>query len=548
MTHSVPAQFLQTVIRQCRGARRKTVKIADSTGASLSGNDTLVRALALRRVLRRHYLAPDERYVGILMPPTVAGAVANLALAFDKRVSVNLNYVLTPDALQHCIDQAGIRHVITSRKVLERLDLSFNATVIILEDIAPLVTTADKAAAAALGMVAPVAVIEKALGLDSIREDDLLTVLFTSGSTGEPKGVMLSHGNIASNSRDTCDRMGILDEDMLTGVLPFFHAFGLTITLWMVLSTGAGAVFHTSPLEPDMIGEISRKHRATMLLATPTLLRLYLTRIPPEDFASMNLVATGAERLPVELADQFERKFGVRPFEGYGVTEASPVISFNVPQNRWHGDEPAPIRDGTVGQPIASVEVKVIDREDGRELGPDEEGVLFVRGPNVMVGYLHRPDLTARVIEDGWYNTGDIVRIDGDGFITIAGRMSQFSKIAGEMVPHLLIEETIARVLGEAPGEELHAAVTAVPHKRRGERVVVLHTPMTAKPEQITRGLKEAGLPLLFIPTDESFVEVDQLPMLGSGKIDLQQLRKMALAAFDDEGNRIPTLAANREE
>lgn len=548
MSDSAPAQFLQTVIRQCRGARRKTVKIADSTGASLSGNDSLVRALALRRVLRRHYLAPDERYVGILMPPTVAGAVANLALAFDKRVSVNLNYVLTPDALQHCIDQAGIRHVITSRKVMERLDLSFNATVIILEDIASLVTTTDKVAAAAIGLAAPVAVMEKALGLDTLREDDLLTVLFTSGSTGEPKGVMLSHGNLAANSRDTCERMGISDEDVLTGVLPFFHAFGLTITLWMVLSTGAAAVYHTTPLEPDAIGEISRKHGATMLLATPTLLRLYLSRIPAEDFRTMNLVATGAERLPLELADQFERKFNVRPFEGYGVTEASPVISFNVPNNRWHHDGPAPIRDGTVGQPIASVAVKVIDREDGHDLGVGEDGLLLIKGPNVMEGYLHRPDLTAKVIVDGWYNTGDIVRIDEDGFITIVGRVSQFSKIAGEMVPHLLIEETIARVLGEAPGEELHAAVTAVPHLRRGERVVVLHTPMTKKPAEVTRGLKEAGLPALFIPSDESFVEVAHLPMLGSGKIDLQQLRKMALDAFDAEGNRIPTAAAAREE
>jgi acyl-[acyl-carrier-protein]-phospholipid O-acyltransferase/long-chain-fatty-acid--[acyl-carrier-protein] ligase len=267
-------------------------------------------------------------------------------------------------------------------------------------------------------------------------------------------------------------------------------------------------------------------------------LRLYTKQIPAEDFATVNMAATGAERLPVETADRFEEKFGARPFEGYGATEMSPAIAFNVPPDRWHGAGPAPIKEGTVGQPIPGVSIKVLDRETGEPVAPGEEGVLWVTGPNVMLGYLDRPDLTAGVIDDGWYNTGDIVRIDDEGFITITGRQSQFSKIAGETVPHLLIEESISAILAELGEEDLHAAVTAVPHARRGERIVVVHTPLPISAGQLTRRLHELGLPTLFIPSPDSFVEVESLPMLGAGKIDLRALRSLAQEAFDTEGNR----------
>jgi acyl-[acyl-carrier-protein]-phospholipid O-acyltransferase/long-chain-fatty-acid--[acyl-carrier-protein] ligase len=533
------ASLLPGVLRRCRKQRRRT-KLSDSTGASLTGGETLVRALALRRVLRRHYLAPDEEHVGVIMPPTVAGAVVNLALSLDRRAPVNLNFVLSADALQHSIELAGIRHVITSRKVLERLKLSFNATTIILEDIPPLVTALDKAAAAAMGLAMPLPLLERQIGLHQISDDDLFTILFTSGATAEPKGVMLSHRNIAVNVEAVAARIGIRADDVLIGLLPFFHSFGLTITLWLPLFTDASVTYHPSPLEPEAIGKLTREHGGTILLATPTLLRLYTQRIPAEDFTTVNMVATGAERLSPEIAGRFAEKFGVRPFEGYGVTEAAPAIAFNVPEDRWKGEGPAPIRPGTVGKPIPGVAIRVIDRETGNDADPGEEGVLWVKGPNIMLGYLHRPDLTARAMHDGWYNTGDIVRVDEDGFITITGRESQFSKVAGETVPHLLIEERIDEILREHNGSELHAAVTAVPHSRRGERIVVVHPPLPVPADTIARELQEKGLPPLFIPNPDSFVEVESIPMLGSGKVDLRALKAIAQSAFDAEGNRLP--------
>ncbi len=533
--------LLRQVLKQCRAGRKRR-KLADSTGASLTGGNVLIRALALRQVLRREFLNVDEQYIGVLMPPTVAGAVVNLALALDRRTSVNLNYVLSPEALRQSMELAEIRHIITSRKVVDRLGIELEVPVIYLEDVPPLVGKRDKAFAAALGMAAPISLIERTLGLNEIMGDDIFTILFTSGATGEPKGVMLSHDNVRANCQAITDRFSIKQEDVLVGILPFFHAFGLTVTLWMPLISDAAVAYHTSPLEPDAIGKLTREQQGTILLATPTLLRLYARQISPEDFRSLTTVAAGAERLPLQIADQFEARFGTRPFEGYGVTETSPAIAFNVPQSRWNSPGPAPIREGTVGQPIPSVSVRVISRETGSDVSPGEEGVLWVFGPSVMRGYLKRPDLTQKVLRDGWYNTGDVVRIDDDGFITITGRESQFSKIAGETIPHLLIEEKIAEILvGSGDGDQ-HAAVTAVPDARRGERIVVVHTPLEITTGEIVEQLKEGGLPLLFIPSPESFVEVEAVPMLASGKVDLRALRSIAAHAFDEQGRRTTAL------
>lgn len=528
---------LRWALQACRRQRKKR-KFADSTGATLNGEMTLIRALVLRRVLRRRFLGNDETNVGVLMPPTVAGAVVNFALALDRRVPVNLNYVLTADGIVQSVRLANIRHIITSKKVMDRLGLQIDAPIIYLEDIPTMVTKRDKIAAAMLGKFAPIVLIEKALGLSNVRDDDLFTILFTSGATGEPKGAMLTHGNIGTNCASITNRFAIQPHDVLVGVLPFFHAFGLTVTLWMPLISEASVVYHTSPLEPDAIADLTRTYGGTILLATPTLLRLYANAIPREAFATLNTVATGAERLPPRIADQFEETFGLRPFEGYGVTETSPVISFNVPAHRWHGPGSAPIKAGTVGKAIPDVRLRVVDRETGETLGADREGLLFVSGPNVMQGYLHRPELTASVLQDGWYNTGDIVMIDSEGYITITGRQSQFSKIGGETIPHLLIEETIAELLNLAGEDSVHAAITAVPDARRGERIVVVHEPMTITPTDVISGLHEAGFPNLYIPSPESFLEVDSIPMLGSGKVDLRALKSLATAAFDESGRR----------
>ena len=231
------------------------------------------------------------------------------------------------------------------------------------------------------------------------------------------------------------------------------------------------------------------------------------------------------------MCDGFEKKFGVRPSEAYGATELSPLVAANVPASRHVPGRPVDAREGTVGQPILGSRARITDREGERELPIGEEGLLWIAGPNVMQGYLDRPDLTAKVVKDGWYSTGDIARLDREGFITITGRESRFSKIGGEMVPHLTIEEAVNAELGAADGE-LMAVVTAVPDRAKGERLIVFHLPTSQQPRDIVKKLAERGLPNLWIPSADSFAAIDELPILGSGKLDLRALGTMAKERF----------------
>lgn len=524
---ALPRRFL----RVCRGTLRQA-KVADSSGVELTGAGLLTRTLILRRLLRREVLGSEEEYVGLLVPPSVGAVVANAALSLDGRIAVNLNYTVSSDVMNACLRQCGIRHVLTSRRAMEKFDLKIDAQLVYLEDFKDRVTTADKLIAAAQTWLLPAALLERSLGLTRIHPDDVITVIFTSGSTGLPKGVMLTHRNVGSNIEGFNRVINLERRDVLVGILPLFHSFGYTVTLWTALTLQPKGVYHYSPLEARPIGKLCRQHGATILIATPTFLRSYVRRCEPEDFAAMEVVITGAEQLPSSLADAFEKKFGVRPVEGYGTTELSPVVGVNVPPSRMTAATQQDCREGTIGRPLPGVSVKVVDLETGEDLGVGRPGMLLIKGPNVMKGYLDRPELTAEVIRDGWYETGDVAQIDAEGFIKITGRQSRFSKIGGEMVPHIRIEEEITRVLELDEEAELTLAVTAVPDAKKGERLVVLHTGLAQPPQEICRRLSESGLPQIWIPLPDGFRQVGEIPVLGTGKLDLKRVKEMALGQF----------------
>ena len=475
-------------------------------------------------------LAADEKYVGLLLPPSVAGVVANAALPLARRIAVNLNYTMSPELINYCIEQCGIRHVLTSRGMMERLKLDLKVELVYLEDLREKLGIVDKAVAF-LQSVLPVGLLDRQLGIDQVADDDLLTVLFTSGSTGQPKGVMLSHRNVGSQIEAIQEAVSLNDQDVAIGVMPFFHSYGYTATLWTVLCLTPMGAYHVDPRDAHQVGKLCAKYGVTVFMATPTFLRIYLRRVQAEDFRTLDSVFGAAEKLPKELADAFEQRFGVRPYEAYGCTELSPLVAVNVPPHRNRNSTVPTVREGSVGKPIPGVRAKVVHPETGDDLPTDEAGMLLVTGPNVMKGYLGLDELTAKVIRDGWYVTGDIARIDADGFIHITDRASRFSKIGGEMVPHLRIEELLARILG---GDEDHvkAVVTAVPDPFRGERLVVLHLPLEKTPEQISKELAASGLPKLWVPSPDSFRQIDEIPVLGTGKIDLQALKKLATQYF----------------
>lgn len=526
----LPRQF----IRACRRNRSRD-KVVDTTGQRLTGGSLLLRTLILRRLLLKHVLKPGETHVGVLLPPSAGAVLVNAALPLCGKVSVNLNYTVSAEVMNHCIKDAGIRHVLTSRQVMRKLDMQIDAELIYIEDFRDKLTTLDKLVAAAQAYVTPAAVLDRWFGLTRIKPDDVITIIFTSGSTGEPKGVQLTYENVGSNVASINDLVKINKDDTLLGILPFFHSLGYTVTCWTILTLDLKGAYHFTPLEAQKIGELCREEKATLLLCTPTFLRSYLKRVPVEDFKTLNVVVGGAEKLPVDLCEAFEQKFGVRPVEGYGTTECSPLVSVNIPPSRQPKDDnfAVYVKEGTVGRPIPGVAAKIVDPDTGRELGVDEPGMLLIKGPNVMPGYLNKPDKTAAVLKDGWYTTGDIALIDSDGFIKITGRQSRFSKIGGEMVPHIKIEETLQKVIG-AGEDELKVAVTAVPDARKGERLVVVHTALELTSQEICQRLGGEGLPNIWIPSPDSFIQVEAIPHLGTGKLDLKGLKDLALAKFGE--------------
>ncbi len=236
--------------------------------------------------------------------------------------------------------------------------------------------------------------------------------------------------------------------------------------------------------------------------------------------------------MPIEVADDFEKTFGARPVEGYGTTELSPLVSVNIPPTRSQTKPGDGLREGTVGRPIERVFARTVSIDDDSPLPPGQTGLLEIRGPNVMKGYYKRPDLTAEVMHGEWYRTGDMGIVHPDGFIEITGRMSRFSKIGGEMVPHIQIEDTISRILGPTEDGSLRAAVTAVPDPKRGERLIVLHTALPLSKSELLKKMSEADLPNLYIPSEDSFLEVPAIPVLGTGKLDLKGLKDTALKHF----------------
>ncbi len=521
-----------------RTARRHPLwkAVADASIPGLSYFSTFVATIIfarkLNRVLRhRHHVAFPGDTVGVLLPPTVGAALTNIALQLMGKVPVNLNYTASAEAVASAAAKSGIEQVITAHAFLEKLPVKVPGEAIYLEEVKKSLTKTDRIIAILLVLlcvlrICPIRFVERIAGARRKRnKDDLATIIFSSGSESEPKGVPLTHFNISSNIEASLQVFPHDPNESVIGILPFFHSFGFTGTLWLPLSRGFSAVYHPSPLEAKAIGELIYKHKCTFLIAAPTFLQNFIRRCLPEELSSIKYCITGAEKLPARIREAFREKFGVEPLEGYGTTECSPIVSVNIPDFRAPGYYQVGTKHGTIGQPLPGISVRVVDPDSGEVLPENTPGVLEVKGPNIMKGYLNRPEKTAAVLKDGWYSTGDIAAIDEDGFIRITDRLARFSKIAGEMVPHTAVEEKLHALLGLT---ELSFAVTGLPDTTKGERLVVLHTVNDEQLAALFKLLDSSGLPNLWIPKASAFYRVEQIPLLGTGKMDIRAVKELA--------------------
>ena len=493
----------------------------------------LIGSVTLALRLRREW--KDQEHVGIMLPPSVGSTLINIGAAISAKTSVNLNYTAGKAGLESAIRQAGLQTVVTSREFLEKaeVELPDNIQPIWADDLKKTIGIGCKLQAMLLALFAPVRTIEKICsGGKKVSVDDFITAIFSSGSTGEPKGVLLSHFNVASNLEGVSQIVRPRDEDRLLGILPHFHSFGYMI-LWFSANESIACVSLPNPVDAELIGQKVQQYRISMLLSTPTFLQLYLRRCTAAQFGSLRFVITGAEKLTDRVANAFEDQFGIRPLEGYGTTECAPVVAVNTLDFRSAGFYQPGSRQGTVGQPLPGVAVKVVDPDDfDTEMEIDQPGMLLVSGPNIMQGYLGREDLTSKALRDGWYVTGDIAAVDEEGFIRITDRLARFSKIGGEMVPHGKVEDS----LQDASGEAMQViAVTCIPDEKKGERLAVLHTLQEDLIPGSVEQLSDMGLPNLFIPRANQFVQVKELPLLGTGKLDLRGIKKIAMEAFGVE-------------
>jgi acyl-[acyl-carrier-protein]-phospholipid O-acyltransferase/long-chain-fatty-acid--[acyl-carrier-protein] ligase len=511
-----------------KAARRhpRRFAMADGRTPKLTFGDSLIKAVFLARRLRS--LWRDQKMVGILLPPSIPGALVNWAALLLGKVPINLNYTSSNESILSCAQQCELKTVVTSRQFLEKVPVQPPGEAIYAEDLAMNPGFFEKISALLAAKFLPARLLETFLGVSKPASlDDTATIIFSSGSTGEPKGVVLSHFNLASNVEQLEQVFHLHDGDRILGILPFFHSFGFTGTLCLPPLAGMGVVFHVSPLDAQAIGALVSKYSVTMLLSTPTFLNTYARRCPPEVFGSLRIVMAGAEKLPERIAQTFEDHFGIRPLEGYGCTECSPVVAVNTYDFRAAYFRQVGAKRGTIGHPLPGIGVHIMDPESGEKLPVDKPGLLLVRGPNVMVGYLNRPEKTAEVLKDGWYNTGDIATVDEDGFLRITDRLSRFSKIGGEMVPHIRVEETLHELIG-ADGQVL--AVTAIPDEKKGERLVVIHTLKDEALKDLLEKLAKSDLLALWKPRPDQFIYVEKLPYLGTGKLDLRKLREIAMA------------------
>ena len=453
-----------------------------------------------------HKLNLNQKYIGIMLPNSCSAAITFFSIISSGKISAMINFTSGYYNIINSCKAANINQIITSKQfiriaklepLIDAISSSSSITIIYLEDLKADITIFDKL----------IAYFFMDYPLKSINPNNCAAILFTSGSEGKPKGVALSHVNILSNAAQISARIHFDHNDIVMNILPIFHCFGLNMGLILPLISGVKVYLYPSPLHYKTIPEIIQKTKATIFFGTDTFLSSYAKVSKLEHYKSIRYILAGAEKLRSKTKNIWKQNFNIDILEGYGVTEASPVISLNTPA--FSKDESAGII-----LPNMSFFLKKID-------GVQDGGQLYIKGPNVMMGYLHsdEPEII-HPLEDGWHDTGDIAEVDVNLFISIKGRVKRFAKIGGEMISLAVIDGLASDMWPDATSV---AATKCDPKK--GQKIILVTNCSDAKLEDLRYVIKSSGLTEIYVPSQ--LIIIEQIPLLGSGKVDYSKIQEI---------------------
>ena len=517
------------------------VEIVDGmTHAALPHFKALGVGMAVAGMLRKR----GEKRIGVILPPGAGGVIATLSCMLAGITPVMINYASSAAAFESTVRQAGLKTFITARKFMQKLP-QFpwppEEQLILVEDLLTKTPKSTLVANVLKAKLLPASLICKMYDTDAHKGDDEAVILFTSGSSGEPKGVVLTHRMLMANVSQCACRLDLTDCRFLAS-LPIFHSFGMTVNMMLSMMTGCMVCSYPNPTDARTLNDLIKKYKLSLVCATPTFARAMLRRAEADTFKSVRYFVLGAEKLQPDLEREFIEKCGVYPMEGYGLTETSPVIGANMPDAEPLKESkffvPGTVRP-SIGAMLPGIAIRITDvDDDSKELPLTERGMIWFKGANVFGGYIGRPELNKEIFHDGWFKTGDIGQVDLNGFITLGGRLSRFSKIGGEMVPHEGVELALSEGFELTAEDGVQIAVAGVSDPQKGEALVLLSSmPQHQKSSEaneilqsIRTMLADMGMPTLWAP--KYLVPVESIPVLPTGKLDLRGCRLLAEEAL----------------
>ncbi len=523
------------------GMRRhgKTQLVDGLDDSSLPFYKVLGVAMALAKELKK---IVQEPRLGVILPPGKGGVIANYACLLAGIVPVNINYTSSEPAFRSIVKQSGIKHFLTARAFMSKLPQfpwPQGDSIIHLDKTLKGIGMAKIAGWVAFARFAPMSIVSSTFNLDARKGDDEAALLFTSGSSGDPKGVAFTHRMVLANMVQLLSKVTLPPGSPFLCSLPIFHSFGLTVSTLLPPIFGFGMVTYPSPLEAKRINELIEKYQCALVVTTPTFARGMLRRAKADTYASVKFFVVGAEKLQTVVADEFKEKCNVTLLEGYGLTETAPVCGVNLQKTGPTAEQPYFVpgyQFGSIGQILPGLAVRITDPDDDNvRLTLNEQGMIWFKGPNVFKGYIGREDLNEGIFRDGWFKTGDLGKVDLNGILTLGGRRSRFSKVAGEMVPHEVVENAIEDFVPHPEGFAGRAvAVVGVPDPQKGEALVLLscvhHSHLVQALDEIRTHMVEQGLPRLWCPRE--IIPVEVIPALPTGKMDLRGCQMLANEAL----------------